>query len=84
MINYSEFQAVDIRVGKIARAEPFPEARKPAYKVWIDLGAELGIKRSSAQLPANYSLEELPGLNVLCVVNLPPRRIATVDPKCSS
>lgn len=78
MIEYADFQKVDIRVGEIVRAEEFPEARKPAYKLWIDLGSELGVKQSSAQLPANYALDELTGQRVMCVVNLPPRRIGPV------
>jgi tRNA-binding protein len=78
MIEFPDFQKIDVRVGEIVRAEEFPEARKPAYKLWIDFGQEIGVKRSSAQLPANYSLEELPGTRVMCVVNLPPRRIGPV------
>jgi tRNA-binding protein len=75
MIEFRDFQKLDIRVGEIVRAEEFPEARKPAYKLWIDCGPEIGVKRSSAQLPANYSLGQLPGTRVMCVVNLPARRI---------
>lgn len=75
MIEFSDFQKVDIRVGEIVRAEEFPEARKPAYKLWIDLGPEIGVRRSSAQLPANYGREALMGRRVMCVVNLPSRRI---------
>lgn len=78
MIDFADFQKIDIRVGEIVRAEEFPEARKPAFKLWIDLGAELGVKQSSAQLPANYVLDELPGKRVMCVVNLAPRRIGPV------
>lgn len=78
MIEFEDFQELDIRVGEIVRAEEFPEARKPAYKLWIDFGQELGVKRSSAQLPANYDLTQLPGSRVMCVVNLPPRRIGPV------
>ncbi|MFF2840660.1 tRNA-binding protein [Paenarthrobacter sp. NPDC057981] len=78
MIEFADFQKVDIRVGEIVKAEEFPEARKPAYKLWIDLGPELGVKRSSAQLPANYTLDELAGTRVMCVVNLPARRIGPV------
>lgn len=75
MIEYADFEKVDIRVGRIARAEPFPEARKPAYKLWVDFGPNLGERKSSAQITANYRLEDLPGRLVLGVVNFPPRQI---------
>jgi tRNA-binding protein len=78
VIEFPDFQKVEIRVGEIVKAEEFPEARKPAYKLWIDLGQDIGVKRSSAQLPANYRLDELAGTRVMCVVNLPPRRIGPV------
>jgi tRNA-binding protein len=75
VITFAEFERVDIRVGRIVRAEPFPEARKPAYKLQIDFGAGIGIKKSSAQLTAGYSRESLEGRLVLAVVNFPPRQI---------
>jgi tRNA-binding protein len=74
-ISYDVFAQVDIRVGTIVAAEPFPQARKPAYRLTIDFGPEIGTKRSSAQLPANYSLEALPGRQVAAVVNFAPRQI---------
>jgi tRNA-binding protein len=75
MIAYDVFARVDIRVGTIVAAEPFPQARKPAYKLTIDFGPELGVKRSSAQLTGNYSLKALPGRQIAAVVNFAPRQI---------
>ena len=75
MIKYEDFEKVDIRVGEIVEVEDFPEARKPAYKLKINFGDEIGIKKSSAQLPPNYSKEELKGKKVLAVVNFAPRQI---------
>ena len=75
MITFAEFANVDIRVGRILRVDPFPEARKPAYKLTIDFGAAIGVKRSSAQLTDRYRPEHLVGHLVLAVVNLAPRQI---------
>ena len=75
MISYGDFEQVDIRVGRITRAEPYPEARKPAIKLWVDFGEGIGEKRSSAQLTRHYTPEGLVGRQVLAVINFPPRQI---------
>ena len=74
-ISYDAFLRVDIRVGQITRAEPYPEARKPAIKLWMDFGPELGERKSSAQLTRHYTPETLIGRRILAVVNFPPRQI---------
>ena len=74
-ITFDDFLKVDIRVGRVVDAAPFPEARKPAYRLTIDLGPEIGQKRSSAQITRNHRAEDLIGRLVLCVVNFPPRQI---------
>lgn len=74
-ITFDDFLKLDVRVGRIIRAVPYPEARKPAIKMWIDFGPDLGEKKTSAQITQHYSPEELPGKLVLGVVNFPPRQI---------
>jgi tRNA-binding protein len=79
MATVDDFLQLDIRVGRIVQVREFPEARKPAYQLTIDFGPELGVKRSSAQLVARYSIEDLTGKLVLGVVNFPPRRIGPFE-----
>lgn len=74
-IDFSDFERIDLRIGTIIRVEDFPKARRPAYKLWVDLG-ELGIKKSSAQITGLYLKEELIGRQVLCVCNFSPKQIA--------
>lgn len=82
MISYDDFVKVDIRVGKVIRVEEFPEARKPAYKLTIDFGSEIGLKRSSVQITQNYTPEALLNTLVLGVVNFPPKQIGPFLSEC--
>ena len=74
-ITYADFERVDMRVGTVVRAEPYPEARKPAIKLWVDFGDEIGVKKSSAQITAHYDPLSIIGKQVMAVVNFPPRQI---------
>ena len=75
MIDIADFERLDIRVGTVTDARPFPEARRPAIKLWIDFGPELGIRQSSAQVTVHYKVDQLIGRQVCAVVNLPPRQV---------
>ncbi|MEM7074714.1 MAG: tRNA-binding protein [Pseudomonadota bacterium] len=77
-ITFDDFLTVDIRVGRITRVEPFPEARKPAFRLWIDFGPEIGEKKSSAQITVHYTPDTLVGRQIMAVVNFPPRQIGPV------
>jgi tRNA-binding protein len=77
-IAFEDFQKVDVRVGRIVRVEEQPKARKPSYRVWVDLGPELGVRQSSAKLTRLYAREALLGRQVLALVNIPPRQVADV------
>lgn len=75
-IDYEDFDKIDIRMGTVIKVEPFEKARKPSYKIWVDLGPEIGIKKSSAQVTSLYNSDGLIGRQVVCVCNLKPRQIA--------
>lgn len=82
MIEYDDFARVDIRVGTVVRAEPFPEARKPSLKLWIDFGSEIGERKTSAGIAPNYEPAALVGRQVCAVVNFPPRQIGKFMSEC--
>ncbi|MBT5074898.1 MAG: tRNA-binding protein [Kordiimonadaceae bacterium] len=77
-ISWDDFSKVELKIGTVVRAEEFPEARKPAYKVWVDFGGKLGIKKSSAQITVHYKPEDLIGRQIVAVVNFPPMQIGPI------
>ncbi|RSM33269.1 tRNA-binding protein [Aeromonas salmonicida] len=78
-ISWQQFEMIELRVGTLVRAEPFPEARRPAYKVWADFGPELGVRKSSAQITDLYQPEDLVGRQIVAVVNFPPKQIGPIQ-----
>lgn len=82
IISWDDFEKIDIRVGTITEVKDFPQARKPAYQIWIDFGTEIGVKRSSAQITAHYTKEELLSRQVIAVINFPPKQIGGFLSEC--
>ncbi len=78
-ISWADFAKVELKIGTVVKAEEFPEARRPAYKVWVDFGGDLGIKKSSAQITVHYKPEELIGKQIVAVVNFPPKQIGPIQ-----
>jgi len=81
-IDWNEFEQVELRVGTIVRVEEFPEARSPAYKVWVDFGEEIGERKSSAQITHHYAMDELVGRQIIAVVNFPVKQIGPMKSEC--
>lgn len=81
-ISWDDFAKVELRVGRIIKAEPFPEARKPAYKLLVDFGPEIGQRKSSAQVTGLYALDELLGKQVVAIINFPPKQIGPLMSEC--
>ena len=82
LISWADFRKVDMRIGTIIRAEPFPEARNPSYKIWINFGAAIGVRKSSAQITSRYQPEDLVGKQVVAVVNFPSKQVANMQSEC--
>lgn len=81
-IDWNDFEKVELRCGTVVRVEDFPEARRPAYKLWVDFGPEIGTRKSSAQITGHYEKEELVGRQVVAVVNFPPKQIGPIRSEC--
>lgn len=81
-ITWADFEKVELRAGTVLRVEEFPEARKPSYKIWVDFGSGIGVKKSSGQYTRLYKREEMVGKQVMCCVNLPPKQVASFVSEC--